>query len=315
MDGDAVVMGAADRRIARVVAGVGVAIACALGGQPAWAAKTESAEPEREPVVLKVVAINPSTDKPQTVPVRIELPQEVTPADVLEKGDLSLEFDEAKSLYYVTKDSVQLAPKETKVFQVTVRDLWYVKQKELDSLRDYTNLLLKRLEPTEFVVTAKQVAGSILERLDKIQTVQNDETLGRKARIGAYRYHLLTIKDIKDDLARMEKLLTFVGGPPVPEMLEESPLKSDAPSKTTTWLVIFLIVIFLGLLGGQFFFTWHSRTQAPSDLAVMRQATFGPGKGKPSAPAQKSHLVLVRFARNANLCLEVRTWSTLMDGT
>ncbi len=282
MGGDAVVMRAAGRLASRA-AGWALAIVCALGGQTAWAAKTETAEPERDPVILKVVAVNPSVDKPQTVPVRIELPQEVTPADVLEKGDLSLEFDEDKSLYFLGKEAVQLAPKETKVFQVTVRDLWFVKQKELDSLRDYTNLLLKRLEPTEFVVTAKQVAGSILERLDKIQTVQNDETLGRKARIGAYRYHLIEIKNIKEDLARMEKLLTFVGGPPVPEMLEESPLKSDAPSKTTTWLVIFLIVIFLGLLGGQFFFTWHSRTQAPSDLAVMRQATFGPGKGKPAA--------------------------------
>ena len=58
-------------------------------------------------------------------------------------------------------------------------------------------------------------------------------------------------------------------------MLDESPLKSDSPSKTTTWLVIFLIMIFLGLLGGQFFFTWHGRNKSGQDMSSARQATFG----------------------------------------
>ena len=60
----------------------------------------------------------------------------------------------------------------------------------------------------------------------------------------------------------MEKLLSFTGGPPVPEMMEHSPLKSDAPSTKTTWLVIFLIMIFMGLLAGQFFFTWQRRVKS-----------------------------------------------------
>src|SRR5436190_22787052 len=39
------------------------------------------------------------------------------------------------------------------------------------------------------------------------------------------------------------------------------------------------------------------------------------GSGKPSAPAQKSHFVLVRFIRSENLFLELITWSILTEGT
>lgn len=242
-----------------------------------WQAGPASAainEKDREPITLSVVVVNPSSEKTQTVPVRIELPQEVTPKDVLEQGELTLEYDDDKALYYLYKEDVALAPKETRIFSVIVKDLWFVPQDQLASLKDYTGLLLGKLKDTEYAPSAKQLADSILQRLTDIATIQNDEALSRKARIGAYRKSLQTIDKIKEDLARMEKLMTFTGGPPVPELLEESPLKSDAPSTTTTWLVIFLIIAFMGLLGGQFFFTWQRRNRATQEFAVLKQDTF-----------------------------------------
>ncbi len=249
-----------------------------------------AAGPEREPVTMSVVAVNPSAEKTQVVPVKIELPQEVTPKDILETGELKLEYNEDRKAYSVYKEAVALAPKETRVFAVVVRDVWFIPQGQLDSLRGYTSLLLGRLQKSEYFATAKELADSVLKRLDRIQTTQNDDSLSRKSRIGAYRYHLQTIAEIKEDLARMEKLLTFVGGPPVPEMLKESPLRSDAPSQTTTWLVIFLIIIFVGFLGGQFFMTWHRRAQVTQDLTLVRQVAFPassrlPNKKEEHAPA------------------------------
>ncbi len=210
----------------------------------------------------RVVAVNPSAEKSKTIPVRIDLPQEVKPSDILEHGVLDVDFDTDRSLYYVHKSEVTLAPKQTRVFEVVVRDLWFIPDSQLDGLKTQTALVLHRLEKGEYYESAKQLSDSILVRLAEIQKMQADETIGRKQRIGAYRRNLLTLQEIKDDLARMEKLLPFAGGPPVPEMLKESPLKSDAPSTTTTWLVIFLITIFMGLLAGQFFFTWHRRVKS-----------------------------------------------------
>ncbi len=242
---------------------------------------------ERDPVTLSVVAVNPSAEKVQVIPVRIDLPQEIKPADVLETGELSLEYDEDRAGYFVYKESVALQPKETRVFEVRVRDVWYVPQPQMDSLNYQTNLLLGKLKESEYFPTAKELADSISKRLGEIQATQDNETLSRKSRIGAYRYHLQTIEQVKEDIARMEKLLTFIGGPPIPEMMEESPLKSDAPSTTTTWLVIFLIIVFIGLLGGQFFFTWNRRGRLTKDVPVLRpagSAGSSPRQG-PSRPA------------------------------
>jgi hypothetical protein len=92
---------------------------------------------------------------------------------------------------------------------------------------------------------------------------------------------MVLLAAVKDDLTRLEKLLSFTGGPPVPSMLEESPLKSDAPSTTTTWLVIFLIVIFMGLLAGQFFFTGQRRLK-PGGEPGEPSGSAGPGASKSS---------------------------------
>ena len=255
-------------------------VLCRGGGVSAWALATE-----REPMTLRVIAVNPSADTTRTVPLRIDLPQEVMPSDILEHGELAVEFDAERSLYFVHKEDVVLAPKQTRVFEVLVRDVWFIPDSTLDGLTSHTELLLRRLEKSEYYESAKQLGDSVLTRLQDIRKNQADETISRKQRIGAYRRNLLIIEAIKDDLSRMEKLLSFSGGPPVPEMMKESPLKSDAPSTTTTWLVIFLIVIFMGLLAGQFFFTWQRRVKTTTDFLGEQQSAFPKAGSVPDGPA------------------------------
>ena len=223
-------------------------------------------------MTLRVVAVNPSAEKTRTVPVRIDLPQEVKPSDILDHGELDVDFDTDRSLYYVHKEEVALGPKQTKVFEVLVRDVWFIADPTLESLKQHTQLLLHRLEKSEYYDSAKQLADSITARLDDIGTLQSDESIGSRQRIGNYRRDLQTLDAIEEDLGRMEKLLSFAGGPPVPEMMKNSPLKSDAPSTTTTWLVIFLIVIFMGLLAGQFFFTWQRRVKSEVKAGGVTEA-------------------------------------------
>ena len=228
---------------------------------------TPAAAAEREPMTMRVVAVNPSAEKAKTIPVRIDLPQEVKPIDILDKGELDVEYDTEHSIYFVHKDDVTLAPKQTRIFEVVVKDVWFIPDEELVSLRNHTSIVMKRLEKSEYRDAAQQLGTSILGRLEEIQKLQDDESIARKQRIGAYRRNLVAITAIKEDITRLEKLLSFAGGPPVPQMMEESPLKSDAPSTTTTWLVIFLIVIFMGLFAGQFFFTWQRRLRTASGLS------------------------------------------------
>lgn len=222
--------------------------------------------PDRETVTISVVAANPSADNPKTFPIRIDLPQEVTPEGVLESGDLKLTYDDAKGTYFLYKQEVTLKPKETRVFNVIVKDVWFIQPKILEDLEKHGKLILDRLKGSDFFDNGKEIMDSIKTRLDEISIKQADETVGQKVRIGQYRYNLQVLAQIKEDLAKMEKLLTFQGSVPVPEILEKSKLKSDAPSTKTTWLIILSIMVFMGLLGSQFYITWQKRVRAENEF-------------------------------------------------
>lgn len=240
---------------------------------------------------MSVVAANPSPDKTRVIPVRIDLPKEVTPKDVLDAGGLELEYDDTRGNYYVYKQDVELAPKKTRVFEVILRDVWFIPQEDLDSLKDYTKLILGKLKDTEYYNTAKPMADTIVQRLDEIAAMQNDDTLSRKSYIGAYRLNLKAIERIKEQLDRLEKILATAGGPLAPGMLAKAKIKSEEPTKTMTWIVIFVIIIFVGFLAAAFFFTWHGQTRlGKDDLLSAKRAAFpevksSPDHNKDSAPS------------------------------
>jgi hypothetical protein len=229
---------------------------------------------EADPVTVNVVVANPSADKTRVIPVKINLPQEVTPEIMLETDGLSLEYDEQKSGYYLYKKDVELKPKETRVFSVLIKDVWFIPQKGLSKFRKHAQLVLNKLKGSVYYEMGKELSVSIGNRLLKIEQTQSDETLTTKKRIGAYRHHLQIIEDIENDLIKMEKYLTFQGGVPIPEMLQESQLKSDAPSTKTTWIVIFTLLSFLGLLGGQVLYTWHRRAKAEREFYEKQGSTL-----------------------------------------
>jgi hypothetical protein len=106
----------------------------------------------------------------------------------------------------------------------------------------------------------------------EIAVMQNDETLSRKSYIGAYRLNLQAIGKIKEELARLEKILATAGGPLAPEMLAKTKIKAEEPSKTITWMVIFIIIIFMGILAGTLFVIWQGRLRKEELLAARKSA-------------------------------------------
>jgi len=212
-------------------------------------------------VRFKIVAVNPSKIKKQTVIVKSYLPKEVKQKDIIDLGGLSLEYDPEKSLYYVIKTDVELAPAEVRVFNVEVEDVWVINENELKGLKDRTSSILTQLEKTEYAQKAKEIAESIYKRLDYIATSQADETVSKSEHIGIYRDNLDTLSDVKNDIATLEKLLATSGRPIAPHILSRTKIKGEEPSKTMTWILIFVIVVFISLLGAVLFFTWNRQAK------------------------------------------------------
>jgi len=235
-------------------------------------------EKERETIKMRVVAVNPSSTREQVVPVKIYLPEEVTPKDIVGSRDLKVEYDDSKGMYYASREDVLLKPKETRIFEVEVKDVWIVPQDKLKSLGEQTTFVLKRLEGSEFYEGSKILADAIFSSLDIIARTQNDETVGRKQHIGIYRNNMKLVEEIERNIDRLERQLTLLAALPVPEVLEQDKIKSDSPTKTTTWMIIFIIIIFVGMLGGVFFFTWHSQARSTKDFITgVRKKVFPKG--------------------------------------
>ncbi|OGX37289.1 MAG: hypothetical protein A3C36_01855 [Omnitrophica WOR_2 bacterium RIFCSPHIGHO2_02_FULL_52_10] len=237
------------------------------------------AKPQEELMEMSVVVVNPSKTKTQTVPIKMYLPREVTPDAILNPDGLDIEFDSDNSMYYVYKDEVLLKPAETRVFDVEIRDVWNIAQERMDAMADQTRSLVERLKGSDFYEPAKVLEEAIVKSLNTITVTQNDETVSRRSHIGIYRSNLKIIDQVKEDISRLEKQLEIVIASPKPEVLEQSQLKTDSPAKNTTWMIIFIIMLFIGMLGGVFFFTWQTQAHATKNLiSEARESAFPAGE-------------------------------------
>ncbi|MFH1459976.1 MAG: hypothetical protein ABIG64_06340, partial [Candidatus Omnitrophota bacterium] len=213
-------------------------------------------------LIVNVIAANPSEVKPQTTQVKVYLPQEVTPKDVMDLGGLELEFDADKSIYYVYKQNIDLAPKEIRVFKVEIEDIWSIPQTALDVMKKRATKLVSIMEGTEQEKVATILAEKVYLTVDNILKNQNDISLSRAQHIGAYRVNIKTVESLKTELTDMEKLII------------EKPDEIGALTRAMTWKIILTIILFIGLLAGVFFFTWHRKAKLGYDIAKAKQFSF-----------------------------------------
>jgi cytoskeletal protein RodZ len=132
--------------------------------------------------------------------------------------------------------------------------------------------------------TAKEVTDTIYPVLAEIPKAQIDDTVSREQHIGIYRQNQQNIKAINEKLAELEKMLAPEKGKPTPNILERNKLKVNLPSKSTTWLIIMVVIIFLGLFAGIFFFVWQGQIKSSQDLIKEAAKNSFPGQ----KPEEKS---------------------------
>jgi hypothetical protein len=239
-------------------------------------------------VIFRVTTVNPSKSKTQKVPVKIYLPEEVKPKDVIDISGLELDYDSEKRVYYLYKGDLTLSPGELRVFQVEVQDVWIVPEVKLMELKTRIDNILVRLEKTDYYPLAKGIADSVYERLEGIRKTQSDETISQQQHIGVYRDNMETIAKIMEDIAKLEKALAVAGGPLAPEILAKTKIKSDSPTKTMTWIIIFIIIIFIGLMAAVLFFTWQRQARITKEALSQAKNSAFPEYPEEKAPTEEN---------------------------
>ena len=222
-------------------------------------------------VKMRIVIVNPSETKTQKKSIKNYLPKEVALKDVLDNGGLEVEYDDEQGMFYVFKDDVELAPGETKTFEVMMDDVWVQSDDKLKALSDRTDLLMDHFKKTTFVDQADAIAKTIYGRLDDVRRSQADPNVTRQQHIAYFRDNGQVLEAVRADVERLEKLLVKAGGPPNIDLVEKSDVNLKSPNSKTTWIIIFIILIFIGILAGAFYFTWQGQAKVTENIFLKEK--------------------------------------------
>ena len=234
-------------------------------------------------VIMKIQVENPSEKEKQTVPVKVYLPKEVNPKDLIDLGGLKLDYDPDMGMYYV-HDSVELGPGKSMVKKVEMEDVWVFKEEELSSYVNEAKEMAKQLEGSPYATEAAALVLGIEEKVQGILKKQEETADNPREHIRAYRQGIALIDTVKEDVSDMDRLEREISGkngqgkdvmakgasPDAGDTDSKIALgpASDGPpesgaalgrsiSMTTAWRIIFVILAFLGVLSGVFFMTWR----------------------------------------------------------
>ena len=240
-------------------------------------------------VILKINVANPSRTEPQTIPVKAYLPKEASPKDIIDLGDLKLDYDPDTGLYFVHAE-VTLEAGQSITKMVHMNDVWVFTEEQLSSFVDQAKGMASRLEKTPYAEKAGALVLGIEKKVQEILKRQAETAANPGEHIRAYRQGITTITTIEQDLSALERWKGEAPGeegqgkrlpekrPPGKGSLLDSgdsdsrialmagsdgpPDQGGAPlgrsiSLTTAWRIIFGILAFLAVLSLIFFMTWH----------------------------------------------------------
>ena len=199
-------------------------------------------------IVLRTMVVNPSQTKTQTAVLKAYLPKEAKPEDVAELGDLKIDYDIERGLYYVYKE-FELEPGESVSRSIEIEDVWIISRAELEVLTDRARELVEALKKTAYFDMAVTLQKDLEEK--------SSEVLNKQARamaalpqthIAVYRDNAETLDSMKTVLERLEK------------MFVENRIDAGTTEKVSvkaTWWIILGVIIALGLISSIFFIIWH----------------------------------------------------------
>jgi hypothetical protein len=186
------------------------------------------------------MATNPSETNTRKVPVKVYLPKEAKPEDVIDKGDLQVGYDAQQGSYYVY-GTYEVAPLDTVEREIELRDVWVIKESELASIKSEAQKIKELLEATEFEDRVNFLTDNIISKIEEIENRQGALKPNPEEHISAYRNNLKLLDAAKSDLAVARTMLDKGAGLP----------------KNVIWKLIIYILVFLGILGGSFYVIWH----------------------------------------------------------
>lgn len=214
----------------------------------------------QETISLKVLVINPS-EQTQVVPVKVYLPREVKPEDVLSQGDLQIAYDTQQGSYYVFGE-YKLKPKESLEREIEIKDIWVIDSSEILSIKEEVEKIRENLENTRQAEKFSSLYKSITDRIKEIESLQSIPAVNPTKHISDYRYCQGLMEQVKKDLVTAKSLLEEV--------------KPESPLGRLSVKIILGIIIFITLISIVFYvaFLLKARVEKVSSLEPPAEGKF-----------------------------------------
>ncbi|MGE0269567.1 MAG: hypothetical protein AB7S78_14045 [Candidatus Omnitrophota bacterium] len=172
-----------------------------------WRSRPPSPE-EANIFRLILQAENPSLDKAITKEQVHYLPKEVKPEHILETADFEVKYDALKGQSFLWKEE-ELQPGERKRYEISIIDIWNIKQPNIENLRDRTRSTFLFLENTQYADSAQFLVSSIKKNLESIESSQGQEK-DIAQHIMDYRSNIEFYGQATKDVEALEELLEVV---------------------------------------------------------------------------------------------------------
>lgn len=157
-------------------------------------------------VGVNIVVANPSDDDTREVSVNYELPPGLQRGDIIETGTLKVEYDVAKSLFYVTGE-IELKPKETRTVKVVIRDIWNISDEKFRNISEMLDGKVKSLEQSVDADALKLASDELRSRLNSVQQYQQENAGNVQKRMEMYTSNMDKIRRIENDVFSLERII------------------------------------------------------------------------------------------------------------
>jgi len=199
-------------------------------------------------ISMRLMAVNPA-DNEQTVTLKVYLPLEVKPEDVIYKGDLEVIYDAQQGSYYVYGE-YPLKPKEVLEKEIELKDVWVIDTTQVALIRQEAKDILESFKRTAYLDRATLLYNGIEKKLKEVDSMQDISNASPGYKISNYRNSTSLINSAKADLLAAKTLLSEI---------------SPKGMAKLTWKIILFIIIFLGILATGFFYIWQRQTKLEAE--------------------------------------------------
>jgi len=238
------------------VRGEGIDLQKTLGPPPPAPEEKGERPAGDKPFMFKIRIHNPGRSE-QKRSIKQYMPGEIAAEDIEPVEGLEVRYDSQRKACYLYSESVVIKPGDSVEYDIQVTNRWVILPERYASLESRITNVLGRAEFAKKDV----VKAEARKELEKLVAARDTvwPTALNEAYIAFYHEQVAVVDEIDEAVRKLENLFQNVQeanifNAPVLERFE-------APSKSNTWLIVYIILGFLSLVSLLFFLRWYGKSK------------------------------------------------------